>query len=220
MNMRSDAVLRGIRIRMRNRPQDGRHDKNFVSRQIELHARQIAAARHRTTIGNAALPRPAAALRVIDIETQQVCRKLDARFIVEPFANRLEAFDQEISVELRGVGDREIQILGKPIRLEEALLETGAALEYPRRAEHFVTSDSREQPPEYVVFFDHIGAKAKFTCQLQDLRAVDHRAAAFPAQLSGIHSRQRLTSLGQAMAGSSLMLPWVRRFRQASTSSA
>ena len=57
---------------------------------------------------------------------------------------------------MRWVAQREIEIFGEAIGLEEAFLEAGSALEDPAVAQRIVVRDTSEQPAEGIVFFDCI----------------------------------------------------------------
>ena len=149
---------------MRDRAINGRQDQHFVTRQVELDPWQVARRRrNRPAIGDSPLARRAVATVPEDLELYFVGRKLDAGLLVDPGGNFPKCADQEIDVEMRFIGQREIEILGETVRLEVALLETGSAFEYPLPAERRVIEDAGKEPAENVVLFYDVRQKPRLT---------------------------------------------------------
>ena len=74
------------------------------------------------------------------------------------------------------IAQREVQVLRKPISLEVALLETGAALEDPAFRKLFMRVDAGEYPAEDVVLLDNVGQQRKRRRGFEDFAPVDHGA--------------------------------------------
>ncbi len=62
-------------------------------------------------------------------------------------------------------GDSEVEVLGEPIRIEEALLQTGPALEDPIRRCGML-GNAAQDPTQGVVLLDGRGLQIVFCCQL------------------------------------------------------
>ena len=58
---------------------------------------------------------------------------------------------------MRGIGDREVEILGEAIGLKVAFLQRCPALENPGLGKDFVLVDAGERPAKHVVLFDDVG---------------------------------------------------------------
>jgi hypothetical protein len=82
---------------------------------------------------------------------------LKAAGVVNPLAHLLEDPGKEVLIKVVSVLQREVQILREPVGLEVALLQAGAALEHPARADHRVGRNAGQEPAEGVVLLDHMG---------------------------------------------------------------
>ena len=146
----------------------------------------------------------------IDIELLRVCRKLKAGVLVNPFGDFGEDALQERFIEMGRILQREVQILGKPVGLEIAFLQTGAALEHPAIAQFLVGEDTGERPAERIILFNDMRIEADRRGDIENFALTDH-ASRLPVQLGGTRSRQRVTSRAHSSAGSSFAWPLVRR---------
>src|SRR5271157_2574841 len=212
------AFGRGVGIYVSHGPHDRRQYQNFIGSEIKFDARYIGAPwRYRTAIADPPLAAKTTPSIVEYFEPALIGRQLDTRRFVEPVTELGEPLFQETRVQLRRVRNCKIQVLGEPIRLEKALLETGAAFENPRSSQERIAVNASEQPTEDVIFFDNARFKAKLIGEPQDFRTVNH-AAFVSIQLRGTHTRQRLTSLRLATAGSSFAIPVLSRLRHSTIS--
>src|SRR5712664_512953 len=98
------------------------------------------------------------------------------------------------------IAQSKIQIFGKPIGLEIALLEARAALKYPTFRKLLMRIDAGEHPAEDVVFLDNAGQQRKRRRFFEDFAPIDHDAAFFLAD--GNQRRQAVTSFFAGSEGS------------------
>ena len=103
---------------------------------------------------------------------------------------------------MRCISHGEVEIFREAIGLEVALLEAGAALEYPGIAKCGLGRDAGEQPAEDVVLFDDMDLELELACELANLVASDHLLVRFPVP-AGVHSRHAVAKRPEAIAGSS-----------------
>src|SRR5262249_54747536 len=126
---RADPAFGFIRERMHDGPLHRRHGENFVGREIEFNARQIAATRrNRAEIINPAFACKALSLVLVNVEPKLRCRNFKAGLLVYPSRDIRECFGQERLIEMSLVRDGEVEVFRKTIRLEVTLLQARAAL--------------------------------------------------------------------------------------------
>ena len=75
---------------------------------------------------------------------------------VGPLPDFAEDALEEGPVEVRCVGEREVEIFREPVGLEPAFLETGAALEHPAAADVGMGVDAGQHPAEDIVLLDDV----------------------------------------------------------------
>ncbi len=122
-------------------------DNKFIGRQVELDARETARAKSdRPRVAQLASTGHRAAGVFEDVELLQFPGKLNAGLLVDPFSDVPEQTDQKIIFDVRGVGERKVEIFGKTVGLEIAFLEAGSALEYPVPGESRLLKDPGENP--------------------------------------------------------------------------
>jgi len=129
-------------------------DDDLVGGEIELHLGEYGR-RVRTAIGDPSFGCRVAATVATAPERRFIDDELDPGFLTHPFADRREDRLQLFGRLRSAVYHGEVEILGKAIRLVEALTQTGAALEDPFVGEVGVVGDAGEEPAEHVVLFDH-----------------------------------------------------------------
>lgn len=104
-------------------------------------------------------------------------------------------------VQMFGILHREVEVFREAVGLEVALLQAGAALEHPARADHRVGRDAGQEPAEGVVLFHHVGLKLQLGCEGQDFLLGDHEAGS-RSSLSGTQTRHAVTRRSAGSAGS------------------
>ena len=98
----------------------GGKDNALDCGEVELDARKVAG-RDLSAIADLALAGDGAARVGVDVEGLEVGGNLDAGPLVNPLADFGEGLFQKRLVEMRGIGQGEVEILGEAIGLEEAL---------------------------------------------------------------------------------------------------
>jgi hypothetical protein len=198
-------VRRPVRIRMEDFAPDGRQDQPFVRGQVEFDLRPAArSGGHRASIGDPALTGGALAgiFRIdMDVEGELVGRDRQAGLLRDPGDDVLKHGPQEIFVKMAFLAQCKIKILRKPVRLEIAFFQTGAALENPAFGKLRMGVDARQQPSEDIVLFDDAWQKLERRRGVEDFTFVDHRALSF--QWDGTQTRQAVTRCDPGSAGSS-----------------
>jgi hypothetical protein len=129
-----------------------------------------------------------------------VLRYHEAGFVCDPCDHFTEDPPQKSLFKLALVAQREVEVLRKPIGLEEALLQTGASLEDPRIDKLGMRIDSGEQPAENVVLLHDIWQQAECGRCFENFTLVDHATPCF--QRSGTHSRHAVCKWLDLRAGS------------------
>ena len=124
---------------------DGREDEEFVGGEVELDAGHVRAARgDRAAVGDAGLAGELSAGIPVEVEPLCVRGDLDPGAVVDGVGDVGEHLPEEILVEVGVVGQGEVEVLGEPVGLEEALLQAGAPLEGPSVGNRFVVCDAPE----------------------------------------------------------------------------
>ena len=116
---------------MVHRPLHWREDEHFVYRQVQLDAWRVACPTERTAISQTTLGRLTAARIGEDFELARLGRKLQAAGVVDPLTDFLENIGKEGLVKVIGILQREVQIFGKAVGFEVALLQACTTLEDP-----------------------------------------------------------------------------------------
>lgn len=80
---------------------------------------------------------------------------------------------QKAFVKVNLVTQREVEVLGESVRLEEALLEIGSALEYPIFGEFLMGIDAGEHPTEDIVFLDDMRRERRLGSKVKDFALVN-----------------------------------------------
>src|SRR5205823_14311922 len=109
-----------------------------------------------------------------NLERNLIARKLDTALFIDPVRDLLKRSHKEVEVELRFVGQGEIEILGEAVCFEIALLEAGSTLENPFVRDRRVVEDAGQQPAEHVVLFDNVRQQPEVGSRSQKLAAVNH----------------------------------------------
>ena len=151
----------------------GGKDNALVCGEVQLDARKVAG-RDRSAIADLALAGEGAARVGVDVEGLEVGGNLDAGPLVNPLADFGEGLFQKRLVEMRGIGQGEVEILGEAIGLEEALFQAGSALEQPVVGQRRMGADTGEHPAQHVVLFDDVGPQRHARRRFQYLAPVDH----------------------------------------------
>ena len=198
-----DAILGQIGVRMVDRPSHRREDEHFVYRQVELDAWRVACPTERTAISQAPLGRLTAARIGEDFELARLGRKLQTAGVVDPLADFLENIGEESLVQVIRVLQREVEVFGKAVGFEVALLQAGTALEDPPVADCRVCGDASKEPAERIVFLDDMRLELKLGGERHDLLLRDHGLASRNS-LVGTHTRQTVIRRSAGNDGSSL----------------
>ena len=125
-----------------------------------------------------------------ELEFPECLRDFDARALIDPFGNFLEGVAEELLLDLRRLGDGEVEVFGKAIGFEVTFLETRSSFEYPVLGESGMPIDAREYLAEHVVLFDDLRPQPEGSSCIQDLTSLDHTDVPV-AQLSGTRRRHR-----------------------------
>lgn len=114
--------------------------------------------------------------------------------------------------------DREIQVLRKPVGLQIAFLQTGAAFENPVQPKRFIRADTPQQPAQHIVFFHHVLPQTPLPHPFVDVEAGDHvrSAGTWPSTLSRRFHRETMRP-ERGPPGSSRLTPRLWLSRQAAT---
>lgn len=81
---------------------------------------------------------------------------------------------QKASVEMLWLEKCEIEVLGKAISLEEALLQTGVTFRNPIVHKPFMLIDTGEHPAKDVVFLFNVWRERRLLANREDFRLLDH----------------------------------------------
>ena len=81
--------------------------------------------------------------------------------LIDPFPDFAEYVDEKATVDVRGLGEREVKIFGESVGFEIAFLKAGPALEYPALDESVVVIYAGKDSANYVVFLDNMGPQSK-----------------------------------------------------------
>ena len=97
---------------MEDDPRDRRQDEKLIGRQIELDARETTGAGSDwPPVAQLALTGDRATGIFEDVEFLQLFWKLDAGLFVDPFSDVTENTRQEVALDLRGIGERKVEVL-------------------------------------------------------------------------------------------------------------
>ncbi|OHC63579.1 MAG: hypothetical protein A3H93_19520 [Rhodocyclales bacterium RIFCSPLOWO2_02_FULL_63_24] len=198
-----NAVCGQIGVWMVNRPPHRREDEHFVYRQVELDAWRVACPTERTAISQTALRRQTAARIGEDFELARLGRKLQTAGVVDPLADFLENVGEESLVQVIRVPQCEVEVFGKAVGFEVALLQAGTALEDPPVADCRVCGDACKKPAECIVFLDDMSLKLELGGECHDLLLRDH-GLALRNSLVGTQTRQTVIRRSAGNDGSSL----------------
>ena len=114
-------------------------------------------------------------LGVPQIETKHVSWNFDAGVVVNPLADLREPPKEKVTIEMRFIGDREIEVFRESVGFKETFLETGTTLEiYNRKMENFIAGNSGEHPSERIILLDDLRSQREVACHAHDLLAADH----------------------------------------------
>jgi len=160
------AICRRVRIGVVNIPSHWFEHEQLVYRQVKLDARRVSRPRVRAAVAHTPLgSRPTTAVQV-HLEATRFPRKVDPALLVHPLRDFVERAREEVALQLRLVEHGEIEILGKAIGFEVALLQASSALEDPLFAQRRVHANRCEQPSENVVLLDHLNVELEFAREL------------------------------------------------------
>ena len=85
-----------------------------------------------------------------------VCRRM-SDFLEDP--------GEESFIKVLGILQGEVEVLGKPVRFEVALLEASPSFEHPTRADLGMRGDPGQEPAQRVVLLDDVGLQLQFGCK-------------------------------------------------------
>ena len=164
------GLRQAVRVGVTDRAQHRRPDDGFGQAQVDLDARGVGRGA-RSSVVDAALEGPA-------VRAKPQCGwadgKVDSRRLADPCEDAREcACDRRLAHRWPGQ-DGEIEILGEPICLEVALLETCAALERPPDGEFRIQADPPRHPAEDVVLLHHVLAQPPLADARRDVAPPDH----------------------------------------------
>ena len=143
----------------------GVEHQHLIGREVKLDAWRIAGSAKRTAIADAPLGQLAAARVREDLELARLRRELEARYVVDPIGDLLEDPSEESFVQVLGILQREVEVLGEPVRFEVALLEASPSLEHPARAYLWMRGDPRKEPAQRIVLLDDMGLQLQLGCK-------------------------------------------------------
>lgn len=159
-----DANIRTVAVGMMHCPFLWRQNELLLAGQVELDPRQVALPHERADVIDAPLRVPTA-VEHGQLEANLLPRDFDAALFIDPFGHLTECLQQVVLVELGFLRHSEIQILGKPIRLEVAFLQARSALEDPAFRKLGIRGNAGQQPTEDVVLFDDVQIQRKLAGQ-------------------------------------------------------
>ena len=132
--------------------------------------RQASTARDRKCVHSP----PGCAWSVPHIEPQHVRWNFDTGRVVNPLPDLAEPLDEKVTIKMRPVGDREIEVFGEAVGFKETLFQAGAALEYPDRRQNLIMENPREYPPQHIVLLDNLWTESEIACKARNLLAANH----------------------------------------------
>jgi len=153
---RNDAVCRRVAVGMADGPLYRRLHQDLIGSQVELDPWQASATAEGAPVVDATLAVQALAWTSVCLKPHQVNGKLQTALFIHPVGYGSEGGAEILRIEVRLIGESEIQILGEAVGFEVALFQTGAALERPGRCERLLCIDTGEQPPQDIVFLDDV----------------------------------------------------------------
>ena len=131
-----DSLFGCVAVVVENGALPRAQDEELIGSQIELDAWEAAGARRdRTPVAELSLAGHRAARVCEDFEVLKLVRNLDSGPFVNPFSDFAEDTGQEVTIDVRGIGEREVEVFGEAVGLEIAFLEACPALEYPALCE-------------------------------------------------------------------------------------
>ena len=148
-----------------HRTEHGVEHQHLIGREVQLDARRIAGSAERPAIADAALGGLTATRVCEDFKLARLGRELETRCVVDPVGDLLEDPSEESFVQVLGILQGEVQILGESVRLEVALLEASPALEHPARANLWMRGDPGQEPAQRIVLLDDMGLQLQLGCK-------------------------------------------------------
>lgn len=145
----------------------------------------------------------------IDFKLLFVGWNLDAGPFVNPIADIRKHIFQKVSVEMLWPDKREIEVFGKSVGLEKALLQAGATFEQPTLCEILVLVDACEDPAKDIILLNDVWRKGCLLGDGEDFAFFNHVVSS-RAQRWGTRSRHLDTTRGPSCAGSSFAWPPLR----------
>ena len=174
----SDSLRRRVAVVVKDGASRRPQDEKLIGSKIQLDARETTRARSdRPPVAELALAGHRAARVFEYLEFLELFGDLDSGPLVDPFSDFAEDAGQEATIDVRGIGKREVEVFGEAVGFEIAFLEAGPALEYSAIGEGGRLVDASENPTQHVVLLDDLGSQSERTGDIVNFAAVDHAGA-------------------------------------------